>query len=76
MTEAEKTPVAKAVEEAVNESKPAETKPEMEQFVALPLNGVQALLNYLADRPWKEVDAFIQLVQQRGVPVELPKRAP
>jgi hypothetical protein len=45
-----------------------QTKPE--QRMSLPMSFIQAVANYLGDRPFKEVAHFIAGIEQLGKPVE------
>jgi hypothetical protein len=47
-----------------------------EQLVAYPIGFMQAIANYLAERPFKEVAGFIEGIQKNGTPVSTTPPVP
>lgn len=61
------TPVANAVAQVVSDS------PKKVQYVAFPVEVVDAFLGFLGEQKLKDGLPLLQAIQQRGVPVELPE---
>jgi len=49
---------------------------EPQQLVAYPIAFMQAIANYLAERPYKEVVQFLDGIQRNGMPVNIPAPDP